>query len=79
MSVKCWANVASAGQYAFSPRQYFMPTVPARWRYGHDALNQSWVNVNVCDAGHIQSGAKHNTVTQYCANGGSASWTVGQH
>ena len=45
LSVKCWASVAGAGQYPFSPSQYFMLEVPACWRYGHDALNQSWVNV----------------------------------
>ena len=31
MSVKCWASVAGAGQYLFSPSQYFMLAVPARW------------------------------------------------
>ena len=46
MSVKCWASVAGAGQYPFSPSQYFMLPVPACWRYRHDVLNQSWV----CDA-----------------------------
>ena len=30
MSVKCWASVAGAGQYPFSPSQYFMLAVPAR-------------------------------------------------
>ena len=52
MSIKCWASVAGAGQYPFSPSQYFMQPVPECWRYGHDALNQSWVNVgpSVCDA-----------------------------
>ena len=43
MSVKCWASVASAGQYPFSPSQYVMLPVLACWRYGHDALNQSWL------------------------------------
>ena len=42
MSVKCWASV---GQYPFSPIQYFILPVPACWQYGHDALNQSWVDV----------------------------------
>ena len=32
MSVKCWASVVSAGQYPFSPSQYFMLPVPACWR-----------------------------------------------
>ena len=41
MSVKCWASVAGAGQYPFSPSQYFMLPVPVCWRYGHDALNQN--------------------------------------
>ena len=45
MSVKCWASVDGAGQYPFSPSQYFILPVPACWQYEHDALNQSWVNV----------------------------------
>ena len=45
MSVKCWASVAGAGHYAFSPSQYFKLLVAAYWRYVHDALNKSWVNV----------------------------------
>ena len=45
------------------------------WRYRHDALNQSWVNVSPPSVtlAHIQRGAKHKTVTQYWANVGSAS------
>ena len=41
--------------------------------YRHDALNQSWVNVGPPSVtlAHIQRGAKHDTVTQYWANGGS--------
>ena len=75
MSVKCLASVAGASQYPFSPSQYFMLPVPECWRYGHDALNQSWVNVgpSLVKLAHIQRGAKHDTVTQYWANVGSAS------
>ena len=29
MYVKCWASVAGAEQYPFSPSQYFMMAVPA--------------------------------------------------
>ena len=68
------------GQYAFNPSQYFMLQVPACWWYGHDALNQSWVNVGrpSVTLAHIQSGAKHNTVmvTQYWANGGFSAGLV---
>ena len=75
MSVKCWASVAGAGQYPFIPSQYLMLPVPACWRYGHDALNQSWVNIDrpSVTLAHIQRGAKHDMVTQYWANVGSAS------
>ena len=67
MSVKFWARVARAGRYALSPSQYFMLRVHACWRYGHDALNQSWVNVGPTSVtlAHIQRGAKHNAVTKY--------------
>ena len=41
MSVKCWASVAGAGQYPFSPSQYFMLPVPACWRYGHMLLTKA--------------------------------------
>ena len=60
MYIKCWASVARAGQYPFSPSQYFMLPVPACWRYGHDALNQSWVNVGPPSVtlGIIQRGAQ---------------------
>ena len=63
------------GQYPFSPSQYLMLPVTACWQYGHDALNQSWVNVGQPSVtlAHIQRGAKHNTVTRYWANVGSAS------
>ena len=67
-------SIACAGQYSLSPSQYFMLPVPACWRYGHDALNRSWVNVcppSVTMA-HIQCGAKHDKVTQYRANVGPA-------
>ena len=76
MSFKCWASVAGAGQYPFSPSQYFMLPVPACWRYGHDAPNQIWVNdvgLPSVTLAHIQRGAKHDTVTQYWANVGSSS------
>ena len=39
-SVKCWASVAGAEQYPFSPSQYFMLADQ------HDALNQSSVNAS---------------------------------
>ena len=39
MSGKCWVSIAGAGQYPFSPSQYFMLAVPACWCYRHDALN----------------------------------------
>ena len=32
MFVKCWVSIACAGQYPFSPSQYFMLPVPACWR-----------------------------------------------
>ena len=53
ISVKCWASVAGAGQYLFSPSQYLMLAVPACWWYRLDALNQSWVKCwpSICDAG----------------------------
>ena len=65
MFVKCWASIAGAGQYLFSPIQYFMLPVPASWRYGHGALNQSWVNIDPLPVTltNIQRGAKHDTVT----------------
>ena len=65
MSVKSWASVAGAGQYPFNPSQYFMLPVPACRRYGHDALNQSWVNVGPLSVtlAHIQRGTKQDTVT----------------
>ena len=74
-TTKCWASVAVAGQYPFSPSQYFMLAVPACWRYRHDALNQGWVNVGPPSVtlAHIQHGTKHDTVTQYWANVDSAS------
>ena len=61
MSVKCWTIVAGAGQYPFSPSQYFILPVPACWQYEHDALNQSWVNVGPPSVtlAYIQRGAKH--------------------
>ena len=67
MSVKSWASVAGAGQYLFNPSQYFMLPVPACRRYGHDALNQSWVNVGPLSVtlAHIQRGTKQDTVTDW--------------
>ena len=66
MSVKCWDSVAGAGQYPFSPSQYFMLPVPACWQYGHGALNQSCVNVGppFVTLADIQCGAKHDRVAQ---------------
>ena len=59
MFFKCWASVAGAGQYPFSPSQYFMLADPACWWYRHNALNQSWVNVGPSSVtlAHIQHGA----------------------
>ena len=75
MSVKCWASVAGAVQYPFSPSQFFILAVPACCQYWHDALNESWVIVGPPSVAlaHIQRGAKHDTITQYWANVGSAS------
>ena len=61
---RCWPV------YPFCPSQYFILLVPACWRHstgGHNALNQSWVNVGPPSVmlAHIQRGAKHDTVTQY--------------
>ena len=66
MSVKC---------------QYFILSVPACWRYRHDALNQSWVIVGPPSVtlAHIQHGARHGTVTRYWANVGWASQMVGNY
>ena len=47
MSVKCWASVAGAGQYPFSPSQYSMLAVPARCFEPN--LGYCWPAV--CDAG----------------------------
>ena len=70
-----WASIAGAGQYPFSPSQYFMLAVPACWRYRHDSLNQRWVNVGPPSVtlAHIQRGAKHDMITQYWVNVGVAS------
>ena len=78
MSVKHWASVAGAGQYPFSSSQYFMVEVSACWRFGHDALNQSWVNVGPLSVilALIQRVAKHDTITQYWANVGPPSTTL---
>ena len=61
---RCWPV------YPFCPSQYFILLVPACWWHstgGHNALNQSWVNVGPPSVmlAHIQRGAKHDTVTQY--------------
>ena len=72
-----------ACQYPFSPSQdlmlagehaHSMHRHRTNVRYTdtlHDALNQSRVNVGLMLA-HIQRGAKHDTVSQYWANVGSA-------
>ena len=73
MSGRCLASVASAGQYQFSSSQYFMLAVPTCWRYWHNALNQANVGPSSVTPTHIKRGAKHDTVTQYWANVGSAS------
>ena len=43
--------------------------------YKHAALNQDWVIVGPLSVtlAHIQRGAKHDTITQYLADVGSAS------
>ena len=68
MSAKCWTSVADAGSFHSA-------LVTSCWRYWHDALNQSCVNVGSPSVtlAHIQRGAKQDTVTQYWANVGSAS------
>ena len=47
VSDKCWISAAGASQYPFSSSRYVMLLVPACWRYGHHALNHSWVNVGL--------------------------------
>ena len=80
----CWRD------YKLTPTQCLLNIVPASsvlgsihsavvsiscWRYRHNALNQSWVNIGPPSEmlAHIQRGAKHDTVTQYWANVGSPS------
>ena len=79
MSVKCWASVAGAGQYpCLSLSQYFiLPYLHT----GGIVRTRCLVNVGLASVtlAHIQRGAKHDTVTPYWANIGSASQTVGQH
>ena len=71
--IQCLLNVGSASPVLGSIHSALVST--SCWRYQHDALNQSSVNVGTLSAtlAHIQRGAKHNTVTQYWANAGSAS------
>ena len=45
MSAKCWGSVAGAGQYPFSPSEYFMLAVPAPC---FEKQGSCWPNV--CDA-----------------------------
>ena len=46
------------------------------WRSRHDALSQSWVNVDPPSEtlAHIQRGAKHDTLTQYWASQRRRQW-----
>ena len=71
MSVKCWANVVVlASIHSVLVSTSFCRTCMLAVWYSHDALNQSWVNVDspFVTLGHIQLCAKHDTVTKYWAN-----------
>ena len=49
MSVKCWASVAVAGQYPFSPSQYFMlagESANSAWRAAADSELEVRVHVS---------------------------------
>ena len=70
---QCLLNVGPASPVLSSIHSALVST--SCWRYQHDALNQSWVYVGPPSVmlAHIQRGAKHDMVTQYWANAGSAS------
>ena len=82
--------LTAGGEYKPTPTQCLLTVGPATlvlasmhsalvttscWRYQHDALNLSWVNVGLPSVtmADIQRVAKQDTVTQYWANVGSAS------
>ena len=69
---RLWANTVPTPGERFVPAGTITSYINKCWRYGHDALNQSWVNVGrpSVTLAHIQRGVKHNTVTQYWANAG---------
>ena len=69
MSVKCWASVAGAGQYLFSPSQYFI--LP--YLHACGTGTKLWIKgfgPSSVTLAHIQCGVRHDTVTQYWANAG---------
>ena len=70
---QCLLNVGPASPVLASIHSALLST--SCWRYRHDALNQSWVDVGPPSVtlAHIQCGAKQKTVTQYWANVGSMS------
>ena len=77
---QCLLNVGPASPVLASidflgHSEYFMLPVPACWRYGPNALNQSWVNVGLPSVMlvHSELDTKHDMLTQYWANVGSAS------
>ena len=71
--IQCLSNVGPASAVLSSIHSALVST--SCWWYQLDALNQSWVNVGppCVMPDHIRRAAKHNTVTQYRANVGSAS------
>ena len=70
---QCLLNVGPVSSVLVSIHSALVST--SGWRYRHNALDQSWVNVGSPSEtlAHIQLGAKYDTVTQYWANVGSAS------
>ena len=70
--IQCLLNVGPASPVLGRIHSAVVST--SCWRYQHDALKQIWVNAGPpsMTLAHIQRGAKHNTVTQYWANVGSA-------
>ena len=76
---QCLLNVGPASPVLASIHSALVST--SCWPYRHDTLIQSCVTVGLLfvTLAHIQRGAKHDTVTQYWANVGSALSTVGQH
>ena len=76
MPFKCWPASCTIARHWTNARYTdtwpAIQTIPARC---FAVLHQSWVNVGPPSVtlAHIQHGTKHNTVTQYWANVGSAS------